>query len=239
MSDSVLRRTKNRLGCILSCCFSCSYCSFSRASAKERSKARSLSEQNKACQRCMLYKSLPFCPTCFQCPQCCPRTECRGKTTKILESLASHGFKSSGSLYPQGGLHSSLQTKAPSDKVSFDPKRLCQPQKKHVLKRSSHQSHGQIGGCQVVPRLLQPAFSGSQTQRQMETHIGSESAQFIPQHGHFQDGFLMYLFQERKLQPSVIDGYRSAIDDKLGNSPINISKDENVNIGIARVPGCW
>ena len=172
LSDSVLRRTKNRLGCILSCCFSCSFSS----------------EQNKACQRCMLCKSLPFCPTCFQCPQCCPRTECRGKTTKILASLASHGFKSSGSLYPQGGLHSSLQTKAPSDKVSFDPKRLCQPQKKHVLKRSSRQSHGQIGGCQVVPRLLQPAFSGSQTQRQMETHIGSESAQFIPQHGHFQDG---------------------------------------------------
>ena len=40
--------------------------------------------------------------------------------------------------------------------------------------------------------------------------------------------FLMYLFQNRKLQPSTIDGYRSAIADKLGNSPINISKDENL-----------
>ena len=40
--------------------------------------------------------------------------------------------------------------------------------------------------------------------------------------------FLMYLFQDRKLQPSTIDGYRSAIADKLGNSPINISKDENL-----------
>ena len=39
--------------------------------------------------------------------------------------------------------------------------------------------------------------------------------------------FLMYLFQDRKLQPSTIDGYRSAIADKLGNSPVNISKDEN------------
>ena len=29
--------------------------------------------------------------------------------------------------------------------------------------------------------------------------------------------FLMYLFQDRKLQPSTIDGYRSAIADKLGN----------------------
>ena len=40
--------------------------------------------------------------------------------------------------------------------------------------------------------------------------------------------FLMYLFQDRKLQPSTIDGYRSAIADKLRNSPINISKDENL-----------
>ena len=40
--------------------------------------------------------------------------------------------------------------------------------------------------------------------------------------------FLMYLFQDRKLQPSTIEGYRSAIADRLGNSPINISKDENL-----------
>ena len=40
--------------------------------------------------------------------------------------------------------------------------------------------------------------------------------------------FLMYLFQDRKLQPSTIDGYRSAIADKLGHSPINISKGENL-----------
>ena len=38
--------------------------------------------------------------------------------------------------------------------------------------------------------------------------------------------FLMYLFQDRKLQSSTIDGYRSATADRLGNSPINISKNE-------------
>ena len=32
--------------------------------------------------------------------------------------------------------------------------------------------------------------------------------------------FLMYLFKDRKLQPSTIDGYRSAIADKLANSPV-------------------
>ena len=40
--------------------------------------------------------------------------------------------------------------------------------------------------------------------------------------------FLMYLFEDRKLQPSTIDDYRSAIADKLGNSTLNISKDENL-----------
>ena len=40
--------------------------------------------------------------------------------------------------------------------------------------------------------------------------------------------FLLHLFQDKKLQPGTIDGYRSAIADKLGNSPINVSKDENL-----------
>ena len=38
----------------------------------------------------------------------------------------------------------------------------------------------------------------------------------------------MYLFQDRKLQFSTIDRYRSAIADRLGKSPINVSKDENL-----------
>ena len=41
--------------------------------------------------------------------------------------------------------------------------------------------------------------------------------------------FLLFLFQEKRLQPSTIEGYRSAVADKLGNSSLNISKDENLN----------
>ena len=40
--------------------------------------------------------------------------------------------------------------------------------------------------------------------------------------------FLLFLFQEKHLQPSTIDGYRTAIADKIGNDPVNISKDENL-----------
>ena len=40
--------------------------------------------------------------------------------------------------------------------------------------------------------------------------------------------FLLYLFEVKNLQPSTIDGYRSAIADKLGNATFNISKDDNL-----------
>ena len=40
--------------------------------------------------------------------------------------------------------------------------------------------------------------------------------------------FLLYLFQERKFNPSTIAGYRSNIKDKLRNSSISVSKDENL-----------
>ena len=40
--------------------------------------------------------------------------------------------------------------------------------------------------------------------------------------------FLLFLFEDKKLQPSTIDGYRSAIADKLGSTTVNISKDDNL-----------
>ena len=41
--------------------------------------------------------------------------------------------------------------------------------------------------------------------------------------------FLLHLFTERNLQPSTIEGYRTAIADMVGNDKLNISKDENLN----------
>ena len=40
--------------------------------------------------------------------------------------------------------------------------------------------------------------------------------------------FLLHLFKVRKLQPSTIEGYRTAIADMVGNDQLNISKDENL-----------
>ena len=41
--------------------------------------------------------------------------------------------------------------------------------------------------------------------------------------------FLLFLFQQKRRQPSTIEDYRSAVTDKLGKSSLNISKDENLN----------
>ena len=40
--------------------------------------------------------------------------------------------------------------------------------------------------------------------------------------------FLLHLFKDRSLQPSTIDGYRTAIAHMVGNDRLNISKDENL-----------
>ena len=40
--------------------------------------------------------------------------------------------------------------------------------------------------------------------------------------------FLLHLFKERNLQPTTIEGYRTAIADMVGNDKLNISKDENL-----------
>ena len=184
--------TRESSGCVLSCCQSCSFCSFTRASAKERSKPRQLSEQNKVCQKCFLCRSLCFCPCCSQCPQCCLRTQCRGQTSGLLASLANHGFKSPGSLYPKKGLHFALQTKTGSNQVPSGSKWLCKPIQKHASQRGSCKPHAKVGsrkgGGQVVPGLLQPPVPGSQTKWQMETNLRPKSFESLSQHRNIQDG---------------------------------------------------
>ena len=106
-----------------------------------------------------------FCPCCSQCPQCCRRTECRGQTSGFLASLASHGFKSPGSLYPQKGLHSTFQTKTGSNQVPSGSKWLCKSIQKHASQRGSCKSHEKVGSGkgsgQVFPGFLQPPVPGS------------------------------------------------------------------------------
>ena len=115
--------------CKASCCFKCSYCA--RAFPKERNKSRvsrlSLHKLYiKVCEKCFLCHSIVLCSTCNKCQKCCPKSACRGQTSKLLANLAGSGCQSENSSNPEGGLHPSFSDPAKSHKVSHSHKLLCQ-----------------------------------------------------------------------------------------------------------------
>ena len=67
--------------CKLFCCESCTFCH--QATLKERHK--SLYNSIKISERCFLCRSVVFCPTCQECPQCCSTSASRGQTNQIVK----------------------------------------------------------------------------------------------------------------------------------------------------------
>ena len=113
----------------------------------------------------------------------------------------------------------------------------------NLLTRSFNQTpHRNLSNLDLHAWLLEPQHSMSRVfLRQWRLLKENQPDQSMRQVDHFKwclskqvdfrappiksiTGFLMYLFEDRKLQSSTIDGYRSAIADKLGNSPINVNK---------------
>ena len=101
-------------GCVLSCCQSCCFFAYHRASAKERLKSRSVVEKNKAYQKCFLCRSMSFCTKCSKCLQCCDRSSCRRPITGVLARLARDGCNSLGGFHFKGGLHPTFHNEASS-----------------------------------------------------------------------------------------------------------------------------
>ena len=134
-TDSKVFKDTSETNCVMSCCLSCSFCRYKRATTKERYKPRSYEERNKACQRCILSRSLSFCPQCSKCPQCCKQSHSGRSLTEVLASLGKLGFKSQGNLDFERGLHASLQNEPPSHKVTSGSEWLCKPGQEPVSKR--------------------------------------------------------------------------------------------------------
>ena len=178
--------------CVLSCCRSCSFCLFPRATTKERYKSLYSKDRNKRCQRCFLCKSMSFCPTCSKCPQCCPKFGCRGQVTEVLARLAHTGCESKGGLNFERGIHATLQNQTTPDQVPCDQEWLCSPGEKQGLVPSIDRTHKQVGGRKggdkVLSGLLQPPFSGTKIQPQMEAYLGPQPSKPILETRHLQDG---------------------------------------------------
>ena len=135
---------------------------------------------------------MSFCPSCSKCPQCCPRSGCRGQTTEFLANMANVGCKSKGGVDFERGLHATLQNQTTSDPVSCDQEWLCSPVEKQSLIRSIGRAHKQVGRRKsrdkVLLGLLQPPFSGTKTEQQMETYSRSQPSKPVFAIRHVQNG---------------------------------------------------
>ena len=60
-----------------------------------------------------------------QCPNCCSRSSCRGKTSPVLGNLGNLGGRTKGHKDPQTGLYPSLRDTTQLDKVTNHRKLLC------------------------------------------------------------------------------------------------------------------
>ena len=57
-------------------------------------------------------RSLELCKSCHQCPNCCHRFTCRGRTAPVLGKMGSPGGESQGSNNTRRGLHPPLLVQA-------------------------------------------------------------------------------------------------------------------------------
>ena len=130
------------------------------------------------------------------------------------------------------------------DPYAFLPNLITQPFNHSLHKNLSNLN---LHACLLEPQLPRSRASLRQWQHKLRLLKEDQPDQSVTESGPFFTkwclsnqvdfrapplkaiaDFLLYLFQDRKLQRGTIDGYRSAIADRLGNSPINVSKDENL-----------
>ena len=114
---------------------------------------------------------------------------------------------------------------------------LCMPNLPNLVSQPFNQTlHRNLSNLNLLAWLLEPQQSRSRASLKQWQHELRLLKEDQPDLSVRQSGpplkaiadFLLHLFQDRKLQPGTIDGYKSAIANKLGNSPINIGKDENL-----------
>ena len=176
--------------CEFACCSSCSFCN--RAVAKEKRKPLSCQNRNKICEQCFVCKSMSFCPKCHKCTLCCQRSTCGRPSATVLAGLALPGFKSKGSLHPQGRVSTTLQGETTSSKISCNSQWFISSFKKQKAERSLTVSRSKTGYrksvSSVISGLLQPVVPGSKTQQKMEAHSRPKSTEPVPCSGNIQDG---------------------------------------------------
>ena len=90
------------------------------------------------------------------------------------------------------GLHPSLSDPAPTHKVSFSHKPLCQSPQEQLpaggITSAYRQRRSGKGSKSKLSRVFQPTISSPKTQQQMEANTGPKQAKPFPQGGEIQNG---------------------------------------------------
>ena len=133
-----------------------------------------------------------FCPTCGKCPQCCTKSTCRGQTSKLLENLAKSRGWSEGTSNPARGLPPPLLDPAPTHKVSYSHKPLCQSPQEQLpaggITSAYRQKRSGKGSKSQIPRVFQLTISSPKAQQQMEANTGPKQTKPFPQGGKVHNG---------------------------------------------------
>ena len=146
----------------------------------------------KICEKCFLCHSIVLCSSCHKCTKCCLKSSCRGKASKLLDSLVTNGCRAQGSSNPKTGLHPPLPEPTQALKVSHSHKQLCQSSQEQLPVRSIAAAYRQkccgTGPQPNISRVFQPAVFSAQTQQQMEAHLRPKQTESLSQDGEIQDG---------------------------------------------------
>ena len=152
----------------------------------------SIYQRNKPCERCFLCRSLEFCKYCHKCPNCCHKSSCRGKTSTVLEKVGNSGCESKSYQNTERGLHPSLPVQTQPNQVTNGHQQICKPPKTGLpfggTDSANKQECSRTGNKSDLPRVLQPAIFGSQTQQPVETYLGPEHFEHLFKHRVVQDG---------------------------------------------------
>ena len=166
------------------------------AITKERFKSRAskLSVQRmqiKICEKCFLCHSIVLCQSCYKCTKCCPQSSCRGQASELLENLAGPRCRSKGGSNPRRGLHPPLLDPTETSKISNRHKLLWQSPEEQLpaggITSAYRQKCSRVSKKPVISELFQQIVSSPQTKQSVETDLGSEQSEFLPQVGKIQD----------------------------------------------------
>ena len=135
---------------------------------------------------------MSFCPKCDKCPVCCKRSTCGRPSATVLAGLALPGFKSKGSLHPQGRVSTTFQGETTPSKISCNSQWFIKSFTKQKSERGIAFSRSKTGyrkGVRsVISGFLQPVVLGSKPQRKMEAHSRSKPTEPLPCSSNVQDG---------------------------------------------------